>query len=341
MNARAGVVALLAAALLAACGTTRANVAPSADGTGTPAITPAVALSVSACEPGFWCVAAGANPATTTDTTTIETSAGGHGRWAAVAVPQLSGATLTAAGCWDSGCLLGGSDPSGTVLVIVNPKRRDASQLSTSLPGSGIGAIDCTRPGQCLALVTSTTQTSVYETTDSGTSWQLRSALPPELAVGTSLGCANSAVCVAVGTSPDGAAAARTTDGGARWTEAAVPRDLLALTSAACAPVTWCVATGRLDDGRSELLRSLNRGRSWASMPTSVANPDAVACTAARACVVAGGGAGGGEISTSTTPSLATRLTLAYVPDPVLAVACATPRKCVGVTQESTVSFVA
>jgi hypothetical protein len=56
-------------------------------------------------------------------------------------------------------------------------------------------------------------------------------------------------------------------------------------------------------------------------------------------CVVAGG-AGAGEIAVDVRTPSARQLTLVYVPDPILAVACATPVKCAAITQASTVSFV-
>ncbi len=340
MNARAAVGLFCAGVLLTACGTASTPPPPAPDGTGSPAANANVTLSVAACEPGLWCVGAGANPSTSLDSLAIETSAGGHGKWAVVATPSLNGATLSAAACWSSGCLLGGSGTTGTVAVIVNPKRRDASVLSSPPPGTGISALSCTRPGHCLALVTSTTQTTVDVTDDSGSSWRSLSVLPATLAVGTALACANSADCVAVGTGPTGAGAVWTRDGGVRWSAARLPGHLQAFTAAACAPATWCVATASLADHRAVLLRSVNDGRSWASLSTAVTDPDAVACTVARSCVAGGGDGHGGQLSTFATMASESPLTLAYVPDPILAVACATPRKCVGVTQESTVSFV-
>ncbi|HLK45025.1 MAG TPA: hypothetical protein VKT18_03510, partial [Acidimicrobiales bacterium] len=86
---------------------------------------------------------------------------------------------------------------------------------------------------------------------------------------------------------------------------------------------------------------SPNAGRSWVPLATPVVDPDAVACTVVRWCVVAGGGSGGGEVAVYVSTARVSVLTLSYVPDPVIALACATPRKCAGITPESTISFVA
>jgi hypothetical protein len=338
VSTRVVVVVLLAGTLLAACGTTPA---PPPDGTGYPAIASSVALSALACEPLAWCVAAGTNPAVSTGAASIEVSAGGRGRWAPVATPALPGATLTAAGCWTSGCLIGGADPSGSLVVIVNPARKVASATASHPPGSGIAAIACTTPGRCLAFVTATTDTAVFETTTSGAAWAQRSTLPAGLAVATAASCATPSDCVAVGTAAGGAAAAaRSVDGAVRWRLSVVPRGLQTFTSVTCGSARWCLATARRPNGTAILLKSTDGGATWAEMATTLQGPAAAACTNVPTCVVAGGGSGGGEIAVDVRTPHVRSLTLAYVPDPIVAAACATPVKCAAITPASTVSFV-
>ena len=57
-------------------------------------------------------------------------------------------------------------------------------------------------------------------------------------------------------------------------------------------------------------------------------------------CVAAGGGSNGGAITASLRSPHPQALTLAYVPDAIVAIACATPTKCAAITPASTVSFV-
>jgi len=335
---RVVIAVLLAATLLAACGT--ASSPPLPDGTGYAATVPSVVLSVLACEPLAWCVAGGTNPASSTGTASIEVSAGGRAKWAPAATPPLPSTTLTAAGCWSSGCLLGGAGPSGSVLVIVNPARKVASTTASHPPGSGVSALTCVAPGRCLALVTATTDTAVFLTTNSGASWTQRSTLPAGLAVATAASCANPADCVVVGTGAGGvAAAARSVDGGVRWRAAAVPHGLQTFTSVSCGSARWCLATARRPNGTAILLKSTDGGLAWTVMAISVATPAAVTCTAIPTCVAAGG-AQGGAITVDVRTHSPRALTLVYVPDPIVAVACATPVKCTAITEASTVSFV-
>lgn len=75
-------------------------------------------------------------------------------------------------------------------------------------------------------------------------------------------------------------------------------------------------------------------------MATSIATPAATTCTSVPTCVAAGGDAQGGTITVGVRTHSPQALTLVYVPDPILSVACATPVKCTAITEASTVSFV-
>jgi hypothetical protein len=335
VRTRAAVVVLCAAALLAGCGTTTVPPAPP-DGQGYAAVAASVTLSVLACEPLAWCVAAGTNPTASSRAASIEVSAGGRGRWAPAATPPLTGATLSAAACWSSGCLLGGAGSSGAVLLLVNPARKVAAITSSHPPGSGVAALACTGSGRCLALVIGSTDTAVFETTDSGSSWQQRGTLPPELA-GTVLSCANPSDCVAGGAGPNGAAVARSVDGGTHWTAASAPHGFITFSSLSCASARFCMGTARAATGMSSLVESTNGGTTWRTATTGVPSPSTATCALIPTCLVGGGSTAGAIASGVRTPH-ETTLTLAYVPDPVIAVACATPVKCAAITPASTVS---
>lgn len=329
----------VAGLVLAGCAITTTSAPPPPDAMGHAALDYLVTLSVVACETNLWCIAAGTNPTSTVvGSASVEISTGGHLGWGKVAAPPLDDATLTAASCWKSGCLLGGSDASGSLLEIVNPAKRVASVESATLPGSGVAALSCPAAGQCLALVTTSTDTAVFESTTSGSTWQELSTLPAALSVATALSCPTRRACVAVGTGPGGAEAARSSDGGRKWSLAARPRGLLTFSTASCGP-SWCMSTARQRSGRFELLQSRNRGASWTRYTTSMERPVAVACVTAATCVVGGGGPGGGAIEADTRPDVDSALTVAYIPEPLVAVACASATRCAGITEESTVSI--
>ena len=336
MIVRIAVAGVLAGVVLVGCGTTPA---PPPDGVGYAATVPSVTLSALACEPLAWCVAAGANPSAATRAASVEVTAGGRGRWAPAATPALTGVTISSAGCWASGCLLGGAGPSGSVVLIVNPARKVAAVTASHPPGTGVAAMSCPGPGRCLALVTSTTSTAVFATTDSGAAWQQRGMLPAALAVATGAACATPAACVAVGTGPNGAAVARSVDGGVRWALGAIPRGLAAVTSVTCGSPRLCLAIARRPNGTAVLLESTDGARAWAIVASPVTVPAGVTCAGVPTCVVGGSGVHGGAIATSVRTARPHLLTLAYVPDPVIAVACATPVKCAAITPASTVSF--
>lgn len=334
MRARLAVM-LAAATLLAACNVE--TPAPPANATGYAALVASVPLSVVACEPQLWCIAAGTNPTATSTTATIEVSPGGHGRWARVAVPALPGVVFDTASCWTSGCLIGGSDPSGAVAVLVNPARR-VSSIAPPVPGEAIEALDCPWPGSCIALVATGTGTLAATTTDSGSSWTTAGALPASLTAAASLACTSREVCVAVGAGSNGAAAARTVDGGTRWHPVAVPAELPVLTAIACTPLASCVAVGRSRDG-AIVLEGRAGGGAMTAEPAPVANAQAVACTPASTCVIGGGTTGDGELVVLSPAGVAKALTTSFVGLPILDVACASSAKCAAVTAASTVSI--
>jgi hypothetical protein len=338
MRARAIATLLVAAAVLSACATTTTR-PPVADGTGTAAISATVPLSVTACEPlGAWCVAAGTNPTAMTRSSALEVSRGGHGVWARGAIPALEGVSLLAAGCWASGCLLGGQGPGGAITVIVNPAHRDAA-VAGPIHGEAVTSIDCTAPGRCLALVAVATATVVFLTTSSGVRWSRLGVLPTALAAGTSLTCPSSHHCVAVGAGPLGAEAAWSPDGGTTWRLAARPAGLQVLTSASCATRSlWCLATARVSGGAMQLLQSVNGGRTWSLRASKVSTPDAVACLVG--CLVGGAGPAGGALELLQPRSGEQLLTLDYVGLPIVAIGCVSTDRCAAVTPASTVSFV-
>lgn len=336
MKFRGAAAVLAAAVALSACNVDKPP--PPPNGTGRAALVPTVPLSVAACEPHVWCIAAGTNPSSTTHTSAIELSAGGRGRWGYVSSPPLPGVILSAAACWTSGCLLGGQGPSGAVDLIVDPTAH-VSSLAGSIPGSDVTALACPAPGRCLALVASAADTLVDSTTDSGATWRELAALPSAISAGSTLACATTSACVALGAGIHGATAARTTDGGVHWSLAARPGGLQVFTSVACASTTWCLATVHVSHGPMELLQSVNGGASWTPRPTAVAGPDAVACVPTT-CLVGGGSSSGGQLASIREGHAERLLSLAYVPEQIVAVACASAAKCVAVTEGSTVSVV-
>lgn len=339
------------AAMLSGCVSTT-TASSSTDGTGSPAIAASTTLGVVACEPDGLCVAAGSNPTATTDGLSMEVSSGGRGRWQSVAVPAVTGVTLSAAACWASGCLVGGSGPNGVVTLLVNPATRRSSATATHPGGSGIDALDCVGAGHCVTVVATSMGTAVFVTTDSGAAWHQAPSLPASLAVATSLSCATTLACVVAGTGVQGALLASTTDGGAQWRLDARPSAIEVVASVSCTPSGACLAVARRTSGASELLARAGATGAFVPVASPIATALSVSCLSGAApgaassppkptCAVAGAdAAGAGAIVTVVGTRVARELSLAYVPDPLLAVACATLTRCAGVTETSTVSFV-
>lgn len=333
---RAGVAVTLLGAALVLGGCTETRPAPPPNALGTAADVPTVALQVAACEPAGWCVGAGANPTATSPTTTLEISHGGHEHWVPGTVPQLASATLSAAACWSTHCLLGGASPAGSVLVLVDPATRVASTLAAP-PGDAVDALACPSAGHCLALVGTATATLVDVTDSSGTSWSADGTLPDALAAGSTLACRSVLDCVAAGAGQDGAAMSVTTDGGRVWRLVALPPVLSVVTSAACAAGIGCLATARQRDGAFALLRASAVTGAWHLAASPLPGPAAVAC-APGLCVL-GGGARSGALAALATASGWRPLTVSYVDQPVVGLGCATPERCAAVTPASTVSI--
>ncbi len=362
MGPRNLLVALaLGGCVLAGCATTSTPPAPVApDGTGSPVANPSVTMSTVACESLGWCVAAGTDPSGATSSTGIEVSLGGRSSWISAKAPALTGTTLASASCWSSGCLIGGSGPTGAVVVLVDPSAAVAALRASPPPGDDVSALSCVAAESCLALVTGLTSTSLYRTSNAGGTWQEVAALPATLSVGTGLSCVSAIQCVAVGTGPSGGVAAVTSTGGTAWALAAQPSGLVAYTAVSCALPTTCLATAQLNATQSVLLASRDLGANWLEQATGVDAPAAVSCAAVTvvttvtkgltvttvrkpgtSCVVGGSAEdASGSIDHLQDLVSGATLTLAYVPNPVIGVACATPTRCAGVTPSSTVSFV-
>jgi hypothetical protein len=242
----------------------------------------------------------------------------------------------------------------------VDPSAAVAALRATHPPGSGVSALSCVSVGTCFALATGLTSTSLFRTADAGATWQDLASLPAALSVGTGLSCLSLTQCVAVGAGPSGGVAAITATAGRAWTVAAQPTGLVAYTSVSCSLPTTCLATAQLNATQSVLLASRDLGANWLEQAVGVDAPAAVSCAAVTrvtsvakgltvttvrrpgsSCVVGGSAADAtGSIDHLQNLVSAGTLTLAYVPNAVVGVACATPTRCAGVTPTSTISFV-
>ncbi len=163
-----------------------------------------------------------------------------------------------------------------------------------------IAALACPSAGECVAVGTagstvpkgSRQAAYVARTDDGGRSWQAVT-LPAGTPLLHSASCPTALRCLAVG----GRRVLVSDDGGARWRQQRAPAPVGRLTSITCRTATWCVAVGTAAphpavDGANHPLAAVtgDGGRRWhvVTLPSALATPTQVACTAAGVCLVSG-----------------------------------------------------
>src|SRR5664280_1254160 len=315
---RAATGVLAAGLTLAACGTT----AGTAYVVGFPSRGISVPLRVVACTTSNSCVAVG------TSGSDVGPSSVGEfrrpdGQWTPLYVPAAPSSLVTTSACWDSACLIGGTQPTGDLLWAYDAAKRTVTTLATPHAGQGVSALSCFASQSC-AVIDSlgvAEGSRISFTTDGGASWT--PPLPLSWSIGdpiTAASCSDALNCLVAATAAGGRALVEVTlDGGVTWAVRSTSPTWNSLSSLACKGL-HCVGLASTSNG-SVIERSQTFGRLWSGVALDQ-RANALACTSYTTCVVAGQ-------TTSSGPWLATLhhralkiASLRYVPTPLTGAAC-------------------
>ncbi len=325
---RALSVVTIGAIGLAGCNS--GNTASVARVTGIPSIGISVPLHTVACTPSDSCIALGTTGAQLVPTSVAEYRQA-NGNWSSLNVPAAPSSVITSASCWTTGCLVGGVQPSGSLVWGYNASSQSMSALSVPPTSQGVRALDCFADASCAAVVNiaSANVSAIAFTGDGGATWSHAAPIPWTLAETVrSVSCTDGLDCMVSAISGAGTLDVEVThDAGLTWTPRITPTSWQTLTSLHCSHLK-CVGLADTDH-TSLVVRTTTFGRLW-SATTLPVKANALACATLARCVI------GGQ-TTSNSPWLAT-LTgttyvvnpLRYVPSPVLDVACGT-HVCVGI----------
>ncbi len=151
--------------------------------------------------------------------------------------------------------------------------------------GQGVSSLSCPTTTFCVAGLPS----GLAVTTDGGSSWSFP-ALAPQVSFVTSVSCASTYTCTAVGSAGAGAALLGSSDGGSTWSVEDGAASTYGLTGTSCASASTCMVVGG-----STIEGTPDGGASWnaVALPSGQAAGDvylhAVSCGSGSSCVAVGG----------------------------------------------------
>lgn len=315
---RAATGVLAAGLTLAACGTA----ASTAHVLGFPSRSISVPLRVVACTTSNSCVAFGTSGSDTGPSSVGEFRRP-NGQWVALYMPPALSSLVTTSACWDTECLIGGTQPTGDLLWAYDAVHRSVTTLTAPRAGRGVSALSCFASKSC-AVIDSlgvAEGSRIAFTTDGGASWA--ASLPMSWSIGdpiTAVSCSGALNCLVAATAAGGRALVEVTlDGGVTWAVQSTSPTWNSLSSLACKGLR-CVGLASTSNG-SVIERSQTFGRLWSGVALGQ-RANALACTSYTTCVVAGQT----KSSASWLATLHHRTlriaSLLYVPTPLTSVAC-------------------
>ena len=289
---------------------------------GFPSRSIAVPLGVAACTTSNSCIALGTS-GSDVGLSSVGELRSPDGRWTSLAVPAAPSSLVTTAACWQSGCLIGGTQPTGDLLWTYDATTRTVAPSATPHAGQGVNALSCFGVASCAVIDSlGVAQGSrISFTSDGGATWTTPLALPWTIGDPvTTVACSDALHCLVAATATGGRALVEVTvDGGVTWTVLSTSPSWNALSSLSCTG-RKCVGLASTSDG-AVIERTQTFGRLWSGV-TVVERANALACTSYTKCVVAGQ-------TTSNGPWLATlshrtlhRTPLQYVPTALTDAAC-------------------
>jgi hypothetical protein len=195
-----------------------------------------------------------------------------------------------------------------------------ASWTPGTLPNGtgGLNDVSCPSTNFCLAVGTSFPMSgaaagpidAIYSK-DGGSTWTTTTS--PGTGEVSAISCANSRVCVAVGSttdiSPGPSQSLFTTDGGATWSPATLPSGIGSLLNVTCPSSRECIEVGTFgnpvtQDAPPAAVYSRDGGRSWSMVKlpgTKASSVYAVACSTAARCVAVGSSGGRDDPNATAT----------------------------------------
>lgn len=328
---QAGILATCALAL-SACGSAPAAAPPI---TGVPSASIEVPLSGVGCTTSGPCVAVGASNRVA-GLTTVAEDRGSRGPWHALTAPSAPSARVEAISCAATICLVGGAQPAGTFLWRYDATTHTISPLSAPAGAQDVRALSCSSDVAC-ALVDSASVVGAARlafTSDAGATWTTPVAMPwTANATVTALACSSTSCLVAAST-PSSVLLESTSDAGATWSALAAPSAWRSLSDLTC----WSThCAGLANGGGARLVRSRDFGTTWTTLALP-ASTRAIACSNLTRCVVAGETSSGAGSLARVHGRLVHALTLAYVPEPLIDVACAS-RACAAIGASTLVAL--
>ena len=315
---RVGTLGLVLSVALAGC--TTATAQPTVRGY--PSSSISVPLHVVACTTTDTCVALGTSGADAAPSSVGEVRRA-NGTWTALYVPPALSSLLSSAACWSSGCLIGGTQPTGDLLWNFDGPHHSVVATSAPRGGLGISDLSCFAPFACAAVDASggSAGARLSFTSDGGTTWSVARAMAwTSNDSPTALACSDALNCLASASTPDGNAVLDVThDGGATWSPLASASSWRSLSGLSCLGLD-CVGLASTPNG-SALVRTKSFGQTWRVVPLAQIT-NALACTRRARCALVGQlsdhRAWLAVLHAHKLKSVATR----YVPTPLTSVAC-------------------
>ena len=169
-----------------------------------------------------------------------------------------------------------------TILLVGTSPNQHQAAKAASAEAAGIGQTGATLPANAPTTVPNNVAGSPVDQSQPG--WQTSQSFGL-LSLGlTSVACATTTTCEAVGVTGYGTALALgTKNGGAAWTQQTLPKVNGSLTAVACPSSLECIAVG---SGAS--LSTTNGGLGWTSHSLANASLTGISCTGPKFCLAVG-----------------------------------------------------
>jgi len=300
---------------------------------GVPSLSLSAPLTALACSTTGSCIALGASGGASGPTTAAQIR-NHKGIWSALNVPQAPSASIDAASCAVSNCLVGGTRNSGDLLWSVNANNGATTALTGPAGGVVIQDLSCASDSECVAIDQAAHGlTRISHTTDAGRIWSAPRTLIWASNTNTVLDCTSVFQCYVATTSAlHHVTLRKTLNSGITWTILSTPATWTSLSSLDCTVTCTTLvsnATGSSVATQSKL--------TWKLTPLKFI-ATSMSCATSVTCLVVGHLASQAAAMAQWKPGAVSNVPLTYVPTSLNSVACA-PAVCVAVGVTTTVAL--